>query len=46
MKKTLKIKVKDETTVTDDLAVFKPWYNGVKKFYSIKILPPERKRDR
>lgn len=46
MKKSLKIIVKDDIGVTDKLHTYKRWFNGLKFFHTVKVLPKEHKRDR
>lgn len=40
--KTLKIKVKDDITVTDKIHTYKRWFNGLKHFFTVKTLPPKQ----
>jgi len=38
----LEIKVKEEIKVRDELNTYKRWFNGVKHFFTVKILPPRK----
>lgn len=39
--KTHKIKIKEKVTLTENLLNYKRWFNGLKKFSSLKINPPK-----
>lgn len=39
----MNVSVVDKVKVTEKLNNTKPWFNGAKKFFSVKILPPKRK---
>lgn len=41
--KTHKVKVKEEVTISENLFNFKRWFNGIKKFSSVKVAPPPLK---
>lgn len=43
-KHPLSIDVKDEIKVTERLATTKRWFNGAKHFFSVKVLPPQKKK--
>lgn len=40
----LKIKAVDKTSLTDGLGTYKRWFNGMKHFYTVKSLPPVKKK--
>lgn len=40
--KTLRIKVTDRVSVRDKNDTQKSWFNGLKHFFTIKVLPPRR----
>ncbi len=40
--KDLKIKARDNANVGERLATYKRWFNGIKHFFTVKILPPRR----
>ena len=41
--KPLKIKVNDKISTIENLFNFKRWFNGLKKFSSVKVNPPQSK---
>lgn len=41
-KNSLKIKVSDEITVVDKIDTNKRWFNGVKHFFTVKVLPKQK----
>ncbi|HLC91723.1 MAG TPA: hypothetical protein VJC09_01595 [Candidatus Saccharimonadales bacterium] len=42
---TLSINVPDSLSTKDNLGTYKPWFNGMKHFYTVKPLPPEPKQN-
>lgn len=40
----LKIRTKDDTRIEDKLYTYKRWFNGVKHFFSVKVLPAQKKK--
>lgn len=40
---THKIKVKEDIALSENLFNFKRWFNGMKKFGSVKLNPPVHK---
>lgn len=40
--KTLFVAVEDTVQVTDKIVTYKQWFNGVKKFFTVKVLPPRK----
>lgn len=40
---SLEIHVKDKVVVKENLFNFKRWFNGIKKFGSVKLNPPPQK---
>lgn len=40
--RTLQIKVKEDVQVSEQLSTYKRWFNGIKHFFTIKVLPPRR----
>lgn len=41
--KTYSVKVSDTITTKDGLVTFKRWFNGTKKFFTVKVDPAKRK---
>lgn len=39
----LGVEVQEEIKVDESLAKWKPWFNGAKHFYSVKVLPKSLK---
>lgn len=39
---SLNIKTVDAVVTSDRLTTYKPWFNGAKKFFMVKALPPHR----
>lgn len=39
---SLEIKSGDTMTAADKLSTYKPWFNGIKHFYTVKTLPPRK----
>lgn len=37
----LGVEVTEEVGVGESLAKYKPWFNGIKHFFTIKTLPPK-----
>lgn len=37
----LKIRTKDDTRIVDKLYTYKKWFNGIKHFFTVKLLPPK-----
>jgi hypothetical protein len=42
MKSSLEVKVKDEPKLRDELTTYKRWFSGIKRFFTVKLLPPRR----
>lgn len=42
MKKSHNIQVKDNAQLTDKLYTYKMWFNGMKRFFTVKTLPPHK----
>jgi len=40
----LSINVPDGLGTKDNLGTYKPWFNGMKHFYTVKPLPPKPKK--
>jgi hypothetical protein len=38
----LRIKTADTVAVKDKAHTFKRWFNGMKHFFTVKVLPPRR----
>lgn len=43
-KTSLSIDVPDGVGTKDNLGTYKPWFNGMKHFYTVKPLPPKPKK--
>lgn len=43
--KPLLIHIPDNLAAQDKLGTYKPWFNGMKHFYTVKSLPPRIKAD-
>lgn len=43
MPKTYSVDVKEKIKVTEHLGTYKRWFNGVKHFFTVKVLPPSQK---
>lgn len=41
--KPLVINTKDKTKAKDNLDTYKQWFNGIKHFFTLKVLPPRQK---
>lgn len=39
-RKDLEVKTKEEISLAENLFNFKRWFNGIKKFSSVKVNPP------
>lgn len=40
----LLVNVPDNLKVQDKMGTYKPWFNGMKHFYTVKSLPPKPKK--
>lgn len=40
--KDLKIKTQDNAKLNDKLYTYKAWFNGMKHFFTVKVLPPKK----
>lgn len=40
--KSLKIKTSETMSVKDKTNTYKKWFNGMKHFFTIKLLPPKQ----
>lgn len=40
--KLLKINTQDKTIVSDKAHTYKKWFNGIKRFFTVKVLPPQK----
>jgi len=38
----LSINVPENLNIQDNLGSYKPWFNGMKHFYTVKSLPPKK----
>lgn len=38
----LNIKAKDSANVGEKLATYKKWFDGMRRFFTVKILPPSK----
>lgn len=38
---SLAVSVKENVTTTDKMHTYKRWFNGMKHFYTAKVLPPK-----
>lgn len=36
------VSVSDQTIARDKLDVWKSWFNGIKHFFTVKVLPPRQ----
>lgn len=41
--KTYSVSVKEEIQVGEKLVTDKWWFNGLKRFFTVKVLPPKKK---
>lgn len=39
---SLEINAGDTVTASDKISTYKPWFNGLKHFYTVKTLPPRK----
>ena len=42
--RNLKIATSDQTKIVDKVDTYKRWFNGIKHFFSVKILPIQKKK--
>lgn len=42
MSKTFSVGVSETIQVQEQLSTYKRWFNGVKKFFTVKVLPPSK----
>lgn len=43
MSKTYSVAVSEKVEVKEQLGTYKRWFNGVKHFFTVKVLPPSKK---
>lgn len=38
----LLVRVNDKAKAVDNIGMHKPWFNGMKFFHTVKVLPPQK----